>query len=106
MQIKRFEAPDMQQALRWVKETLGPEAIILSTKSLKKPNGRTRASSQMAVEVVAAIETGEYTSLFNQLLRFKRPLSYLTNGHRVPEGIELATKGRVAQLVLNRIQWN
>jgi len=56
MQIKRFEAPDMQQALRRVKETLGPEAIILSTKSLKKPNGRTRASSQMAVEVVAAID--------------------------------------------------
>jgi flagellar biosynthesis protein FlhF len=56
MQIKRFEAPDMEQALRRVKETLGPEAIILSTKSLKKPNGRTRAFSQMAVEVVAAID--------------------------------------------------
>ena len=56
MQIKRFEAPDMQQALRRVKEALGPEAIILSTKSLKKLNGRTRAFSPMAVEVVAAID--------------------------------------------------
>lgn len=51
-------------------------------------------------------ETEEFSSLFNQLLRFKRPLSYLTNGQRVPEDIELATKGRVAHLVLNRIQWN
>lgn len=51
-------------------------------------------------------ETEEYTSLFNQLIRFKRPLSYLTNGQRVPEDIELATKGRVASLVLNRIPWN
>ncbi len=51
-------------------------------------------------------ETEEYTSLFNQLIRFKRPLSYLTNGQRVPEDIELATKGRVASLVLNRIAWN
>jgi flagellar biosynthesis protein FlhF len=51
-------------------------------------------------------ETTEYTSLFNQLLRFKRPLSYLTNGQKVPEDIELATKGRVAGLVMNRIPWN
>ena len=51
-------------------------------------------------------ETDEYTSLFNQLLRFKRPLSYLTNGQKVPEDIELATKGKVASLVLNRIPWN
>jgi len=56
MQIKRFEAPDMQEALRRVKEALGPEAIILSTKALKKPNGRTRPFSQMGVEVVAAID--------------------------------------------------
>jgi flagellar biosynthesis protein FlhF len=51
-------------------------------------------------------ETDEYSSLFNQLLRFKRPLSYLTSGQKVPEDIELATKGRVASLVLNRIPWN
>ncbi len=56
MQIRRFEAPDMQQALRRVKETLGPEAIILSTKALKKTSGRTRACSPMTVEVVAAID--------------------------------------------------
>ncbi len=51
-------------------------------------------------------ETEEYTSLFNQLWRFKRPLSYLTHGQKVPEDIELATKGKVASLVLNRIPWN
>ena len=56
MQIKRFEAPDMQQALRQVKEALGPEAIILSTKTLKKNHGRARAFSPMGVEVVAAID--------------------------------------------------
>jgi flagellar biosynthesis protein FlhF len=51
-------------------------------------------------------ETEEYSSLFNQLLRFRRPLSYLANGQKVPEDIELATKGKVASLVLNRIAWN
>jgi flagellar biosynthesis protein FlhF len=51
-------------------------------------------------------ETEEYTPLFNQLLRHKKPLSYLTNGQKVPEDIELATKGRIANLILDKIQWN
>ncbi len=51
-------------------------------------------------------ETEEYGPIFNQLLRYRRPLSYLTNGQRVPEDIELATKVRVANLVLNQIQWS
>jgi len=51
-------------------------------------------------------ETVEYTPLFNQLVRFKRPLSYLTNGQKVPEDIELASKGRVASLLLNSMKWN
>jgi flagellar biosynthesis protein FlhF len=50
MQIKRFEASDMQQAVRQVKEALGPEAIILSTKTLS--TGGRRAG----VEVVAALD--------------------------------------------------
>ena len=51
-------------------------------------------------------ETEEYAPMLNQLIRDKRPLSYLTCGQRVPEDIELATKGKVADLVLNQIQWN
>ena len=51
-------------------------------------------------------ETDKYTSLFNQLMRFKRPLSYLTSGQKVPEDIELVSKGKVASLILNRIPWN
>jgi len=51
-------------------------------------------------------ETEEYAPMLNQLMRDRRPLSYLTCGQRVPEDIELATKGKVADLVLNQIQWN
>ena len=51
-------------------------------------------------------ETDAYASLFNELHRSKRPLSYLTTGQRVPEDIELATKVRMANLVLSQIQWN
>ncbi len=51
-------------------------------------------------------ETEEYAPMLNQLMRDRRPLSYLTCGQRVPEDVELATKGKVADLVLNQIQWN
>ncbi len=51
-------------------------------------------------------ETEEFTPLFNQLLRYRKPLSFLTNGQKVPEDIEWANKGRVANLILRMIQWN
>jgi len=51
-------------------------------------------------------ETDEYAPLLNQLLRDRKPLSYLTNGQNVPEDIELATKLRVADLFLNTLHWN
>lgn len=51
-------------------------------------------------------ETQQYVPLFNQLLRYQRPLSFLTKGQRVPEDIEAATKIKVANLVLNTIPWN
>jgi flagellar biosynthesis protein FlhF len=51
-------------------------------------------------------ETGDYAPLLNQVLRKRRPLSYLTNGQRVPEDIESASKVRVANLFLNSIPWN
>jgi len=51
-------------------------------------------------------ETDEYAPMLNQLVRHGRPLSYLTCGQRVPEDIELATKAKVANLVLDQIQWN
>jgi flagellar biosynthesis protein FlhF len=51
-------------------------------------------------------ETTQYVPLFNQLVRYKRPLSYLTKGQSVPEDIEQATKPKVANMVLSAITWN
>jgi flagellar biosynthesis protein FlhF len=52
MQVKKFEAPTMQEALKVIKRELGPEAIILSTKHLKSGFG---LMSKASVEVTAAI---------------------------------------------------
>jgi len=52
MQVKKFEAPTMQEALKVIKRELGPEAIILSTKHIKSGFG---LMSKASVEVTAAI---------------------------------------------------
>ncbi len=54
MQIKRYEAVDMQEALKMIKGELGPDAVILSTKQIKKDNGVFGIFSRQVVEVVAA----------------------------------------------------
>ncbi len=52
MQVKKFEGSSMQDAIDQVKRELGPEAIILQTKRIKKGFG---ANAQNAVEITAAI---------------------------------------------------
>ncbi|MBI2605027.1 MAG: hypothetical protein HYW49_02995 [Deltaproteobacteria bacterium] len=52
MQVKKFEAPTMADALKIIKSELGPEAIILSTKNHRKGFG---LLSRASVEVTAAI---------------------------------------------------
>lgn len=52
MQVKKFEAPTMAEALKLIKAELGPEAIILTTKQNRKGFG---LLSKASVEVTAAI---------------------------------------------------
>lgn len=52
MQVKKFEAPTIQEALDHVKRELGPEAIILQTKKNRRGFGLLSKSS---VEVTAAV---------------------------------------------------
>ena len=55
MQIKRFEAEDMTEALRMVKRELGEEAVILSAKE-SCPGGFLRAFRKNHVEITAAMD--------------------------------------------------
>jgi flagellar biosynthesis protein FlhF len=40
-------------------------------------------------------------AIINQLMKRNLPVSYLTNGQNVPEDIEIASKEKIAKLVLN-----
>tara|TARA_B100001248_G_C27399032_1_gene468311 strand:+ start:4791 stop:6188 length:1398 start_codon:yes stop_codon:yes gene_type:complete len=57
MQVKKFEAKNMQEALQMVKTELGPDAIILSAKDNKKGYGIAGSTS---VELTAAISEQKY----------------------------------------------
>ena len=46
-------------------------------------------------------ESATYGSLFNHAIRFKKPLSYLTLGQNVPEDLEVASRERLVDLLLN-----
>ncbi len=57
MRVKRFEATSMQEALRRVKHELGPQAVILSTRQIKKGHGTFGFFGRPMVEVTAAIDS-------------------------------------------------
>lgn len=46
-------------------------------------------------------ESATYGSLFNHAIRFKKPLSFLTLGQKVPEDLEVASRERLVDLLLN-----
>jgi flagellar biosynthesis protein FlhF len=56
MQIKRFEAKNMTTALRLIKDELGPNAVVLSARSLRKGKGFFGSMKYAGVEITAAID--------------------------------------------------
>jgi flagellar biosynthesis protein FlhF len=56
MKIKRFEAPNMAEALRMVRKEFGEEAVILSAKNVKKAGSLFGLKSAGQVVLTAAID--------------------------------------------------
>ncbi|MBF0291511.1 MAG: flagellar biosynthesis protein FlhF [Nitrospinae bacterium] len=54
MQVKRYEAVDMGEALRMVKSDLGPEAVILGARQVRKGEGAFGLFGRQVFEVTAA----------------------------------------------------
>jgi flagellar biosynthesis protein FlhF len=57
MQIKRFEAPTMTEALRLIKKEFGPDAVILSARSLSQGKGLFGVKKPAGIEVTAATDS-------------------------------------------------
>ncbi|BBO73704.1 hypothetical protein DSCW_11210 [Desulfosarcina widdelii] len=114
MQIKRFEAADMTEALRLVKRAFGDDAVILSAKEAK-PRGFFGAWKKNQVEITAATDypldqaedENEFTGLLSRQLdeinaadrvslsTTPPPSGPFTDGHRPIVSRKEPTKGAV-----------
>ena len=59
MQVKVFESQDMASGLRMVRKELGPDALILSTRSIR--NGKLGILGKSILEITAAIDDTKLT---------------------------------------------
>ena len=64
MKIKRFQALTMQEALRSIREDLGPDAVVLSSQQVKKGGGVFGMFERPLIEVTAAIDAGTPAGAF------------------------------------------
>ena len=56
MHIRRFEGSSMREVLREVRETLGPDALVVSTKHLRRDRGLFGQFGKPTIEVTAAVD--------------------------------------------------
>jgi len=64
----------------------------------------TRRFSHIPLSGVVFTKLDESTNVgpvFNHAIRFKLPITHLTTGQKVPEDIELASRERLVDLLLN-----
>lgn len=56
MQIKRYEVENIQEAIKQIKVDMGPDAMIISTKRVRRTGGKYGLLGKSVLEVVAAID--------------------------------------------------
>jgi flagellar biosynthesis protein FlhF len=79
MQIKSYEAKDMTTALRLIKRELGPDAVILSARTLKKENKIFGLVRSVGVEVTAAVDTYRLPAASNSIANTQVLANYARN---------------------------
>ncbi len=60
MELKKFYADNMQEALKKIKTELGPDAIIISSKMVRPQKGLRGVFSKKIIEVVASFDETSY----------------------------------------------
>lgn len=113
MKIKRFTAPDMRQALRMVRETLGDDAVILSNKSIEGGVELTAAVDLIAEELSAARPHGTPAAAIETVTHSRRSPAATTkpvpavNGEALAElRNEMQSLRRWMQAELSGLSWH
>ncbi|PIE56947.1 MAG: flagellar biosynthesis protein FlhF [Desulfobulbus propionicus] len=91
MQVKVFEAKDMRSGLKLVKEALGPEALILSSRTVRK--GRFGIGGPPSIEITAASDTTQGVTI-DEVPVSERQLLYSKPIRQVEQDIAPVRKER------------
>lgn len=83
MQIKRFEANNMAAALRKVKQEFGPDAVILSAKSVTNQSGVLGRFKKAGVEITAASDTCHKISITDSPIKKNNMKSYTSGSDEI-----------------------
>ncbi len=78
--------------------------VLSATSKDSDMNEVTRKFGSMPIDSIIFTkldESATYGSLFNHAIRFKKPMSYLSVGQKIPEDFEVASKERLVDLLLN-----
>ena len=97
---KLFELKDVFEERGQIHNSL----VLSATSKDSDMNEVTRKFGCMPIDSIIFTKLDEsdtYGSLFNHAIRFKKPLSYLTLGQKVPEDLEAASRERLVDLLLN-----
>jgi flagellar biosynthesis protein FlhF len=104
---RAFENEEVRQTLRDVLTAVGEPVesylLVAATFSAAQHEAIFQSFSELSPAKVIATKIDESRqpgTLINIHAMCPMPIAYLTNGHRVPEDIELARAGRIVQLVL------
>jgi flagellar biosynthesis protein FlhF len=108
MQIKKYRAPTIREATSMVKDILGPEAMIISTKKINEKNGDRlfEVSAVTADEDMMDNRLTPLSELKSELMSIKEMINLLNHSGSVME--KLMTKPAIinlyAKLIRNGVQ--
>ncbi|MBT3224926.1 MAG: flagellar biosynthesis protein FlhF [Deltaproteobacteria bacterium] len=96
MQVKKYTASNMQEAIKMIKEDLGSRAIIISTRKIRKGTGAFGMFGQHVLEITAArderpkpVNPNEYNGLLKQQQqKTEYETEILQNPPKTPRKIE------------------
>ena len=96
MKMKKYEVSDMKEALRMIKEDLGPDAVILSTRKVMKSNNF-GLFARPVLEVTAAIDyDGMYGSGSRQTAALRQQQT-VNMGGAYPSAYSVAPKQKIVK---------
>lgn len=95
---------DLREHLESSNKKMDNYLVLSATTKDHEISEVTRKFGELSIDGVIFTKLDESTTygcILNHLIRFKKPVAFLTTGQKVPEDIEVATKERLVDLLLN-----